>query len=181
MTSSSIGMHGLDTGKASEVLGAAPQHQPRDQRHCFFLHRRNDVRVNCSGRPSRIVVPRAWSGPTGGGLSPAFVVAQAFGTACFGVGFAALRLRTGTIWPLLVLHMLTDLFGQLARLPVTPFLMTQDVVLLAYGLYLVRGGEWSWRVLRARSQTRPPTREPSERRPGPSTCDEASPRVVLPV
>ena len=71
--------------------------------------------------------------------SPALVVAQAIGAACFGVGFAALRLRTGTIWPLLVLHMLTDLFGQLARLPAIPFFVTQDIVLLCYGLYLVRG------------------------------------------
>lgn len=71
--------------------------------------------------------------------SPALVVAQAIGAACFGVGFAALRLRTGTIWPLLVLHMLTDLLGQLARLPAIPFFVTQDIVLLCYGLYLVRG------------------------------------------
>ena len=72
--------------------------------------------------------------------SPALVVAQAIGAVCFGVGFAALRLRTGTIWPLLVLHMLTDLFGQLARLPAeSPFFVTQDIVLLCYGLYLVHG------------------------------------------
>ncbi|MEI6727386.1 MAG: DUF998 domain-containing protein [Actinomycetes bacterium] len=71
--------------------------------------------------------------------SPALVVAQAIGAACFGVGFAALRLRTGTIWPLLVLHMLTDLFGQLARLPAIPFFVAQDIVLIGYGLYLVRG------------------------------------------
>jgi len=71
--------------------------------------------------------------------SPALVVAQAIGAACFGVGYAALRLRTNTIWPLLVLHMLTDLFGQLARLPAIPFFVTQDIVLLCYGLYLVRG------------------------------------------
>ena len=71
--------------------------------------------------------------------SPALVAAQAVGAACFGVGYAALRLRTNTLWPLLALHMLTDLFGQLARLPAIPFFVTQDVILLAYGLYLVRG------------------------------------------
>lgn len=71
--------------------------------------------------------------------SPALVAAQAVGAACFGVGYAALRLRTNTLWPLLALHMFTDLFGQLARLPAIPFFVTQDVILLAYGLYLVRG------------------------------------------
>lgn len=71
--------------------------------------------------------------------NPALVGAQAFGAACFGVGYAALRLRTNTIWPLLVLHMLTDLFGRIASLPAIPFFVTQDVILLAYGLYLVRG------------------------------------------
>ncbi len=71
--------------------------------------------------------------------SPGLVAAQAVGAACFGVGYAALRLRTNTLWPLLALHMLTDLFGQLAKLPAIPFFVTQDVILLAYGLYLVRG------------------------------------------
>ena len=56
--------------------------------------------------------------------SPALVAAQAVGAACFGVGYAALRLRTNTLWP---------------RLPAIPFFVTQDVILLAYGLYLVVG------------------------------------------
>ena len=69
---------------------------------------------------------------------PGLVAAQAIGASCFGVGYAALRLRTGTLWPLVVLHMLTDLFAAVARIPVIPGLVVQDVVLLGYGLWLLR-------------------------------------------
>ena len=41
------------------------------------------------------------------GLSP-IIAAQAFGAGVQGVGFAALRLRTNTIWPLIVIHTLHD-------------------------------------------------------------------------
>lgn len=59
------------------------------------------------------------------------------GAACFGVGYAAIALRIGTIWPLMVLHMLTDLFAAVGALPKIPILVGQEVVLLAVGLWLI--------------------------------------------
>lgn len=69
--------------------------------------------------------------------SVALVGAQAFGAACFGVGYAALRLRTGTVWPLMALHAATDLFAAIGGLPKIPVLVGQDVVLLIFGLVLL--------------------------------------------
>ncbi len=70
--------------------------------------------------------------------NPAIIAAQAVGAACFGAGYAALRLRTNTFWPLMVLHMLTDLFLRLGGLATIPTAVAQDVILLAYAAYLMR-------------------------------------------
>jgi membrane protease YdiL (CAAX protease family) len=70
--------------------------------------------------------------------SVALVLAQAFGAFCFGVGYAALRWRTNTIWPLMVLHFCTDLFAAIGGLPKIPVLVGQDVVLLVLGAVLIR-------------------------------------------
>ena len=70
--------------------------------------------------------------------SVALVAAQAFGAFCFGVGYAALRFRTNTIWPLMALHLMTDLFAAVGGLPKIPVLVGQDVVLLALGAFLIR-------------------------------------------
>ena len=75
--------------------------------------------------------------------SVALVVAQAFGAFCFGVGYAALRWRTNTIWPLMVLHLTTDLFAAVGGLPKIPVLVGQDVVLLVLGAVLIRKGRMS--------------------------------------
>jgi uncharacterized protein len=77
--------------------------------------------------------------------SVALVVAQAFGAFCFGVGYAALRWRTKTIWPLMVTHSTTDLFAAIGGLPKIPILVGQDVVLLALGAYLIHRGHTSER------------------------------------
>jgi membrane protease YdiL (CAAX protease family) len=69
--------------------------------------------------------------------SVALVAAQAFGAACFGVGYAAVAMRIGTIWPLMVLHTLTDLFAAVGALPKIPILVGQDIVLLVFGLWLL--------------------------------------------
>lgn len=69
----------------------------------------------------------------------AIIVAQAVGAAAFGFGFAALRLRTGTVVPLVLLHMLHDLFLQMGTLPLVPVAVAQDVLLFALGVYLLRG------------------------------------------
>ena len=72
--------------------------------------------------------------------SAGLVLSQAFGAFCFGVGYAALRWRTNTIWPLMVMHLATDLFAAIGGLPKIPVLVAQDVVLLALGAYLIRTG-----------------------------------------
>lgn len=66
------------------------------------------------------------------------ILGQAVGAACFGFAYAALRHRTGSLWPLMVLHFATDLFLRLGGLPVIPVAVAQDVVLLGYGLWLFR-------------------------------------------
>jgi hypothetical protein len=83
------------------------------------------------------------------------VAAQAVGAFCFGVGYAALALRIGTIWPLMVLHALTDLCAAVGALPKIPILVGQDIVLLALGLWLLRGTRRSTGV-----QPCPTSREP---------------------
>ena len=71
--------------------------------------------------------------------NPAIVLAQMVGAFCFGVAFGALRLRTNTIWFLIALHMLHDLLLRLSGFPTVPLNVVQDVILLAYGIYLLRG------------------------------------------
>lgn len=71
--------------------------------------------------------------------NPAIVLAQMVGAFCFGVAFAALRLRTNTIWFLMGLHMLHDFFLHVTVFPVIPLDVVQDVILLIYGVYLLRG------------------------------------------
>ena len=75
------------------------------------------------------------------GQAPAITVAQAVGTFCFGVGYAAVRLRTGSLWPLMVLHFLTDLLLQVDALPAWAHwtcMVGGDTVLLVYGVLLLR-------------------------------------------
>jgi membrane protease YdiL (CAAX protease family) len=77
------------------------------------------------------------------GQAPAITLAQAVGTFCFGVGYAAVRLRTGSIWPLMVLHFLTDLLLRIDALPTGAHwgvMVGGDTLLLAYGVVLLRRG-----------------------------------------
>jgi membrane protease YdiL (CAAX protease family) len=69
--------------------------------------------------------------------SAAMVLAQAWGAFCFGVGYGALRHRTGTLVPLMVLHFVTDLAAAIGAVPTIPTLVAQDVVLLGMGLWLI--------------------------------------------
>ena len=74
------------------------------------------------------------------GQAPTVTVAQAVGTFCFGVGYAALRLRTGSVWPLMVLHFLTDLLLRIDALPGWAHwtaMVGGDTLLLLYGLALL--------------------------------------------
>lgn len=70
--------------------------------------------------------------------NPALVFGQVVGAACFGFAYAALRLRTNTIWFLLPLHMLGDLFLHYTNLPVIPLDVARDIVLLVFGIIVVR-------------------------------------------
>ena len=70
--------------------------------------------------------------------SPGLVLAQAWGAFCFGVGYGAVRSRTNTVVPLMVLHLVTDLAAAVGAVPKIPVLVAQDVVLLGFGLVLLR-------------------------------------------
>lgn len=70
--------------------------------------------------------------------NPAIVLAQMVGAFCFGVAYGALRLRTNTLWFLIALHMLHDLLLHLSGFPTIPLNVVQDVILLIYGIYLLR-------------------------------------------
>ncbi len=70
--------------------------------------------------------------------NPALVVAQIVGATCFGIALGALRLRTGTIWFLILIHALSDLFLRFTLLPAIPLEVARDIVLLIYGIYLLR-------------------------------------------
>ena len=72
------------------------------------------------------------------GASPV-IAWQAIGAACGGVGWAAVRLRSGTVWPVIALHALHDLSLQLGNLPVPLVDAVFDVALLGYGSALLRG------------------------------------------
>jgi membrane protease YdiL (CAAX protease family) len=71
------------------------------------------------------------------GASP-LIAAQAFGAGVSGVGLAALRLHTNTIWPLIAVHFLHDLFLQMSVLPIPLVEVVVDTILLIYGVLLVR-------------------------------------------
>ena len=68
---------------------------------------------------------------------PLLVAAQVFGAFTHGIGMAALRVRTNTIWPLMLLHAFGDLFLHLGRLPVPLMDAAIDTLLLVYGLILI--------------------------------------------
>lgn len=71
--------------------------------------------------------------------SAAIVFAQAFGAFTFAIGYGALRLRTGTIVPLMGLHFGHDLILRLTNLPAIPVDVVQDIVLLVLGIWILRG------------------------------------------
>jgi membrane protease YdiL (CAAX protease family) len=81
-----------------------------------------------------------------GRLAPALVANQVVYTVLFGVGFAAIRLRTNTLWPLIVFHSTIDVVGALTpdssttRLTATTVLVSQlpSLLLAGYGLFVLR-------------------------------------------
>jgi len=78
---------------------------------------------------------------------PGFVLTQIIASAVGGVGLAALRLRTNTIWPLVLLHAFNDTVQFLAvgganysQIPpqLIVLKLTFPLLLCLYGLFLVR-------------------------------------------
>jgi uncharacterized protein len=74
------------------------------------------------------------------GASP-LIAAQALGAGVSGVGLAALRLRTETVWPLIAIHLFHDLFLQMSMLPIPVVEVVVDTILLIYGVVLVRSAK----------------------------------------
>lgn len=70
--------------------------------------------------------------------NPGLTALQALGAGTQGVGLAALRLRTNTIWPILAIHAVHDLFLQLGYLPIPLADAANSIIMLAYGIYLLR-------------------------------------------
>ena len=70
--------------------------------------------------------------------NPGLIALQALGAATGGVGMAAIRVRTRTVWPGIALHALHDLFFQLSRLPVPLVDAANSIILLLYAVYLLR-------------------------------------------
>lgn len=70
---------------------------------------------------------------------PEIILVQAIGAACFGFGYAAVRLRINTLWPLIGLHALTDLFLHIGALPLIAVAVVQDIVLLGLGVVVLMG------------------------------------------
>jgi uncharacterized protein len=70
--------------------------------------------------------------------NPGLIALQALGAFTGGIGMAAIRIRTRTIWTVIVLHALHDLFFQLGGLPVAMSDAINATVLMLYGIYLLR-------------------------------------------
>jgi membrane protease YdiL (CAAX protease family) len=70
--------------------------------------------------------------------NPLIVLAQMFGAFVHGIGLGALRLRTNTIWAVVVLHGLHDLALKYTRFPAIPLDVIQVTLLMLYGIYLLR-------------------------------------------
>jgi membrane protease YdiL (CAAX protease family) len=70
--------------------------------------------------------------------SPGIVLAQMVGAFCDGFALAALRVRTNTLWFVIAIHALHDFFLRLSLFPTIPLNVAQDVILLLYGIYLIR-------------------------------------------
>ncbi|SEB48899.1 hypothetical protein SAMN04489806_0830 [Paramicrobacterium humi] len=76
------------------------------------------------------------------GANIAVTLAQVVGAACFGVGFAALRLRGAGLWQLALLHALTDIGLALTNVgggAKWGIMVGGDVALLIFGLLALRG------------------------------------------
>jgi membrane protease YdiL (CAAX protease family) len=70
--------------------------------------------------------------------NPFIVLAQMVGAFVHGIGLGAIRLRTNTIWFVIVLHGLHDLLLKFTNFPAIPLDVVQVTLLMIYGIYLLR-------------------------------------------
>ncbi len=70
--------------------------------------------------------------------SVAITAAQALGAFTQGIGLVAMRLAMDTIWPVMLVHFLGDLFGQLGGLPIVLSNVIESTVMLVFGIWVYR-------------------------------------------
>ncbi len=87
--------------------------------------------------------------------NPGLIALQALGAATGGIGMAAIRIRTRTIWTVIALHALHDLFFQMGGLPVALSDAINATILMLYAIYLLRPAIRA--RLRGEETTVPPT------------------------
>ena len=74
--------------------------------------------------------------------NPFIVLAQMLGAFVHGIGLAAIRLRTNTIWFVVILHGLHDLFLKYTNFPAIPLDVVQVTLIMIYGVYILR----TWKI-----------------------------------
>lgn len=70
--------------------------------------------------------------------NPFIVLAQMLGAFVQGIGLAAIRLRTKTIWFVVLLHGLHDLLLKYTNFPPIPLDVVQVTLTMLYGIYILR-------------------------------------------
>lgn len=70
--------------------------------------------------------------------NPFIVLAQMLGAFVQGIGLAAIRLRTKTIWFVVLLHGLHDLLLKFTNFPPIPLDVVQVTLTMLYGIYILR-------------------------------------------
>jgi membrane protease YdiL (CAAX protease family) len=78
--------------------------------------------------------------------NPFIVLAQMLGAFVHGIGLGAVRLRTNTIWFVIVLHGLHDLFLKFTNFPAIPLDVVQVTLIMIYGIYILR----TWKITEIR-------------------------------
>lgn len=73
--------------------------------------------------------------------NPFIVLAQMVGAFVHGIGLAAIRLRTNTIWFVVILHGLHDLCLKYTNFPAIPLDVVQVTLIMLFGIYFLR----SWK------------------------------------
>jgi uncharacterized protein len=70
--------------------------------------------------------------------SVALTGAQAFGAFTEAIGVVAIRLAMRSLWPVMLVHLMADLFGQVGGAPVVVWHVAYSVAMLVYGVWIYR-------------------------------------------